>query len=190
MGHNDALPRLFADSSGNEDEASVDGEELAGEFYQDLKRRASSAKNDQSTGMPSDDKRVPMSQLPSREVSPEIVSNRKDSRTSDIDKNVQPTRRFTGASPLFSGERSPASSNLQREREREFNLAGNFERTLGIQAAILLASILFVLSVGLSGGITDGSDRNFGGADDLGDTIIERFRTDDAAEAEAQTRVI
>ena len=104
-----------------------------------------------------------------------------------------PTRRkFTGASSsqsLFTNnnnnEQSSPQSNLQREREREFNLASNFERTFGIQAILLLASLIGVISVGLSGGITDGSERNFYGEDEVDSVVIEqieRMRTDDATE--------
>mmetsp|Transcript_13378 Transcript_13378/g.20199 ORF Transcript_13378/g.20199 Transcript_13378/m.20199 type:complete len:162 (+) Transcript_13378:2-487(+) len=117
----------------------------------------------------------------------------------------QPIRKFTGggsssssSSSLFSNtnneQQSSTSYNLMREREREFELAGNFERTFGIQAALLLASLAFVVSVGLMGGITDGSDRNFGGADDDDDVdemanAYGRFvRTDDAAEAAMMIR--
>lgn len=82
-----------------------------------------------------------------------------------------------------------SSSNLEREEEREFNLVGNFERTLGIQAAILFASIVFVASVGLTGGISDGSDRYFGGMDEIDDTAIEYSRTDDAAEVKLRQSI-
>mmetsp|Transcript_10327 Transcript_10327/g.21845 ORF Transcript_10327/g.21845 Transcript_10327/m.21845 type:complete len:294 (+) Transcript_10327:275-1156(+) len=104
----------------------------------------------------------------------------------------------SSSSSLFSNtnneQQSSTSYNLMREREREFELAGNFERTFGIQAALLLASLAFVVSVGLMGGITDGSDRNFGGADDDDDVdemanAYGRFvRTDDAAEAAMMIR--
>ena len=113
-------------------------------------------------------------------------------------QSIQPPtrRKFTGASSsqsLFttnnnneqSSSSSPSSSNLQREREREFNLASNFERTFGIQAILLLASLIGVISVGLSGGITDGSERNFYGEDEVDSVVIEqieRMRTDDATE--------
>jgi len=119
----------------------------------------------------------------------------------DKDKmRAEPIRKFTGASSspsLFTQPQSPSygnrdqssspSSNLTREREREFQLAGNFERTIGIQAVLLAASFAFFLSVGLSGGITDGSDRYFGGDDEVDEiyAYAERYRrTDDAAEAE------
>mmetsp|Transcript_34159 Transcript_34159/g.73939 ORF Transcript_34159/g.73939 Transcript_34159/m.73939 type:complete len:212 (+) Transcript_34159:530-1165(+) len=102
----------------------------------------------------------------------------------------------SSSSSLFSNtnneQQSSTSYNLMREREREFELAGNFERTFGIQAALLLASLAFVVSVGLMGGITDGSDRNFGGADDDVDEMANAYgrfvRTDDAAEAAMMIR--
>jgi hypothetical protein len=118
----------------------------------------------------------------------EINNNR-----SDNNSPPQPIRKFTGApqSSLFTNrnnEQSTSSSpstNLQREREREFNLASNFERTIGIQAVLLLAAFIYMASVGLSGGITNGSDRNFYGEDEVDGVVIEqleRMRTDDAAE--------
>mmetsp|Transcript_25678 Transcript_25678/g.40285 ORF Transcript_25678/g.40285 Transcript_25678/m.40285 type:complete len:211 (+) Transcript_25678:204-836(+) len=105
----------------------------------------------------------------------------------------QPIRKFTGApssTSLFTNRNNEQSSsspstNLQREREREFNLASNFERTIGIQAVLLLAAFIYMASVGLSGGITDGSDRNFYGEDEVDSVVIEqleRIRTDDAAD--------
>jgi hypothetical protein len=103
----------------------------------------------------------------------------------------QPIRKFTGApqSSLFTYRSEQSSSspstNLLREREREFNLASNFERTFGIQAVLLLAAFIYMASVGLSGGITDGSDRNFYGEDEVDGVVmeqLERMRTDDAAE--------
>jgi len=117
----------------------------------------------------------------------EIRSN----NNSDNLSPPQPIRKFTGApSPtLFTNRNEQSSSspstNLQREREREFNLASNFERTFGIQAVLLLAAFIYMASVGLSGGITDGSDRNFYGEDEVDSVVVEqleRMRTDDAAD--------
>ncbi|KAL3795047.1 hypothetical protein HJC23_006368 [Cyclotella cryptica] len=106
--------------------------------------------------------------------------------------SAKPIRKFTGKSSPASvfdsksnSDRAP-SANVQREREREFNLASIFERTFPIQAAALLAFTIFVSLVGFSGDITDGSDRNFYGDDDLiEETVVEqleRIRTDDARE--------
>ena len=59
--------------------------------------------------------------------------------------------------------------------EREFNLAGRFERTLPLQAGLLLAALVFSISVGFTGGITDGSDRNFGGADVIDESYFPDY---------------
>lgn len=142
---------------------------LAAQFYDQLKKRKLTSASSQNENIISVD----------------------DLYTVDSNKNDQrpPVRKFTGASnpsSLFSNEQTTSpSNNLQREREREYNLAGRFERTFGIQVAILLLSLVGVISVGLSGGITDGSDRNFGYDDMLDDIFVERFRSDDAAEVEA-----
>ena len=155
-------------SGSNDDAPSDDGEDLAGQFYDQLKKRRASA--DISTN--------------GDEISQPVRRFTGPSPKDDISQTTK--RRFTGASPsLFSEEQRPDSSNLEREREREFNLVGNFERTLGIQAVILLAFFIGIVSVGLSGGITDGSDRHFGGADDLEYGTMTPFQTDDAAEVEA-----
>ncbi|KAL7448247.1 hypothetical protein ACHAWC_000469 [Mediolabrus comicus] len=122
-------------------------------------------------------------------------NNNAASTTPNTQPIQPPTRRkFTGASSsqsLFTtnnneqSSSSSPSSNLQKEREREFNLASNFERTFGIQAILLLASLIGVISVGFSGGITDGSERNFYSEDEVDSIVIEqieRMRTDDATE--------
>ena len=67
---------------------------------------------------------------------------------------------FTGASSsLFSETQS--SSNNNNPYQREINLASNFERTLGLQAVGLLAALVFVVYVGVTGGITDGLPQIF-----------------------------
>ncbi|KAL7548979.1 hypothetical protein ACHAWF_012249 [Thalassiosira exigua] len=133
-------------------------------------------------------------------------SSNKESEERDADEEIfpddateitsPPIRKFTGASyspSLFSQPQEESfSTNLQREKEREFNLAGNFERTLPLQAGVLLASFGFILSVGISGGITDGSDRYFGGDDDVDELLMQQQLygriTDDASEAEDMMR--
>ncbi|KAL7521940.1 hypothetical protein ACHAWX_006637 [Stephanocyclus meneghinianus] len=149
----------------SDDERRIEGRQLAEQFYNDLKRRtATSSASDVST------------------------------ETYDIATSTTPPktlRKFTGkSSPSFvfanNSKSDGGSTNLQREREREFNLASVFERTFPIQAAVLLAFTLFVSLVGFSGDITDGSDRNFYGDDDLiEETVVEqlqRIRTDDSGE--------
>ena len=166
-----AFSRLSSsnDNEGDYDSPSDDDrEELAAQFYDQLKKRKLTSASLQ------DEKSISVDDL-------YTVDKRSEQRS--------PVRKFTGSSTpssLFSNEQtSSPSNNIQREREREYNLAGRFERTFGIQAAILLISLVGVISVGLSGGITDGSDRNFGGDDMLDDIYVERFRSDDAAEVEA-----
>ena len=108
---------------------------LAAQFYDQLKKRKLTSASSQNENIISVD----------------------DLYTVDSNKNDQrpPVRKFTGASnpsSLFSNEQTTSpSNNLQREREREYNLAGRFERTFGIQVAILLLSLVGVISVGLSG---------------------------------------
>jgi len=163
---------LYSSSNNNNEDVPSDaGQELAGQFFDQLKKRAKETQSDDSP-QPSPPARQEMT--PRQQVSDEDFSI-------DTDAPPPPVRKFTGSSPSLFSERT--SPNLEREREREFNLVGNFERTLGIQAAILFASIVFVASVGLTGGITDGSDRYFGGVDEIDDTEIEYTQTDNAAEA-------
>lgn len=160
-------------ASSNDDVPSNEGQELAGQFYEQLKKRENQQSDDNSnTPLPASS--------PLQPQQPDTPSE--DDFAMDM-KTPQPTRKFTGASPSLFSEQTSSSSNLEREQEREFNLVGNFERTLGIQAAILFASIVFVASVGLTGGISDGSNRDFGGMDETDDIVIEYSRTDDAAEA-------
>eukprot|EP00804_Cyclotella_cryptica_P005519 CCRYP_003046-RA/>CCRYP_003046-RA protein AED:0.41 eAED:0.41 QI:0/-1/0/1/-1/1/1/0/190 len=149
----------------SDDEGLIEGRQLADKFYDDLKRRAAAS--------------------PTSDVSTETYE------ISRSTSSAKPIRKFTGKSSpasVFdskSTDRAP-SANVQREREREFNLASIFERTFPIQAAALLAFTIFVSLVGFSGDITDGSDRNFYGDDDLiEETVVEqleRIRTDDARE--------
>lgn len=158
------------------DDEFVRGQELADQFY-DYQLKSERAAEAASSSSPN-----------ISDKTPEIYE------TNATPPPLRLARKFTGtASPpssLFANNNqqsdSAPSTNIQREREREFDLAGRFERTFGIQVAILVASIIFALSVGLSGGITDGSDRDFNGDDYLiEDAVIEqmeRLRTDDAAE--------
>jgi hypothetical protein len=158
-------------ASPKDDTPTNEGQELADQFFEQLKKR----ENHQS-----DEDNVPR---PKSSSAPPMQPNTPSAEDFTMDTKTPPKRKFTGASPSLFSERTSSSSNLESEQEREFNLVGNFERTLGIQAAILFASIVFVASVGFTGGISDGSDRYFGGLDEIDDTAIEYSRTDDAAEA-------
>ena len=101
-----------------------------------------------------------------------------------------PVKKFTGASPQprlsFSSSSSSLfddadnNSPLSREREREFNLVGTFERTLPIQAGIVALSLAFVLYVGLTGGIPSGS---------MEDGLMDEYNYYDAYEYNYQDRL-
>ena len=160
------LLESFGDNN-DDDRPSDDGEKLANQFYDQLKKRAAS--NSQTS------------------------NNDPDLYTIDTDKIQQPARRFTGApnSQLFANSNEQSTStNIEREKQREYNLASRFERTFGLQAALLAFALIGVLSVGLSGGITDGSERYNYGEDDIDAIYVERMelQSDDAAEVEARIR--
>ena len=68
------------------------------------------------------------------------------------------------------------SSNPVSPYKREMDLASQFERTLPIQALSLLVAICFVTYIGFfSNEITDGSDRDFNGQDDIEETMLPSF---------------
>jgi len=96
-----------------------------------------------------------------------------DTREEPSSRGRPTPSKFTGAggsSPLFSQDSAPRNkndSNNNNPYEREINLASAFEQTLGLQALGLLAALVFVLYVGFTGGITDGSDRYNYGEDDI-----------------------
>ena len=166
---------LLANSNIDDEDANrdADGEDLTGQFYKQLNKRqqeSDTSNDDQSTI--------------------DLYTIGSNSNNKKIQQ--QPVRKFTGASStsLFSNQQSTSStsSNIQREREREYNLASRFERTFGLQVALLLFSLVFAISIGLSGGITDGSERNFYGDDIVDEIYVDRYRSDDAAEVEERIR--
>jgi hypothetical protein len=77
-------------------------------------------------------------------------------------RNGRSNRKFTGrSSRLFENEATAKDTARKIPYEREMNLASRFEQTLPLQALLLAMAIAFVAYVGLSGGITDGSERYF-----------------------------
>lgn len=97
-----------------------------------------------------------------------------------------PTPKFVGQSPLFS---EPPGAQKQQPYEREFNLASIFEKTLLLQAVGLASAIAFVVYTGFVGGITDGSDRSYGGIDDVDDysvQMLDQLRGDNQAELDSR----
>jgi len=98
-------------------------------------------------------------------------SNNENDETTDSGTTLS-RNKLTGSSLLFSSseeEQEQSPSVKAQEYEREFNLAGIFERTFPLQVGLVAAALLFVVFVGVTGGITDGSDRYFGGIDEIGD---------------------
>ena len=94
------------------------------------------------------------------------------------------TPKFTGRS-LFS---EPSGvSNQKSPYEQEINLASTFQRTLPLQAAALAAAIAFVIYIGFSGGITDGSERSYAGVDEIDEVSLEIYniRGDNQAEIDS-----
>ena len=174
--------RISLANSNNDDadaNRDYDGEDLAEQFYNQLNKRQqeeSDTLNDTQSTTTIDDGLYAIG-----------------GGTNNNNKKIEPPiRKFTGASStsLFSNQQSTSSpsSNIQREREREYDLASRFERTFGLQVALLLFSLIFIISIGLSGGITDGSERNFYGDDIVDEIYIDRYRSDDAAEVEERIR--
>lgn len=152
-----------------EDKADEDGEQMARDFFKQVQKRDEASLSTQGNKDEpySDDTPIPR---PALDASGEAQAP------------VVVPRKFTGGGEqsLFSPETSQQQETpADRMREQEFNLAGRFQNTLPIQAAILAASILFISYVGLTGGITDGSERFF---DDeveiMGGYSIDDFRSD------------
>ena len=129
-----------------------EGEALAKDFFKELQTREGVNQGDEIAG----------------EVAPRKFTGR------DMDSATK----FTGRDSLFS-ENGGNKVPLDREREQEFRLAGNFEQTLPLQAALVVFSLVVVLTVGLTGGITDGSDRFFDDEIDfMGANYLEEIRSD------------
>lgn len=107
------------------------------------------------------------------------AKQRQDDETLNTFENP---RKFTGASSSLFDE----ASAQERMTRQEFDLVGNFERTLLLQVTVLVASLIFVTYVGLSGGITNGSDRFYDDDVDFmgGIEYLEQIRTDDASSAQ------
>ncbi|EEC45599.1 predicted protein, partial [Phaeodactylum tricornutum CCAP 1055/1] len=152
------------------------GRDLAREFYEQVRKRESypEADFDELSELP-EKKSAPMEPIDQRPPAKEIKEQQnknvaKPSAPPGSRPNYFKPRKFTGASPsptdggsLFSSEQAEPTENsaVFRERQQEFRLAGNFERTFGLQVALVAFLTSIIVVVGLSGGITDGSDRDF-----------------------------
>ena len=99
-------------------------------------------------------------------------------------------RRMNSNSRMISSASSDRMSPRDRMMEQEFNLVGvaSNEFTLIIQGVLVTALLSFAIYIGLSGGITDGSDR-FGAGEGLvnefngmGENIdLSKYMNDDAS---------
>ena len=154
--------------SAKEQDTDEEGEALAKEFF----RQARNNENETA----------------GRQQQPDIQENAKKFTGKSTEAGTGINRRRPMENSLFEPSRrsdttgeSNSVSNLQREREREFNLSSIFQRTLPIQAAFLFLSLAFVLYVGFSGGITDGSDRSYDDEMDVDIEYLNSIRTDDSS---------
>ena len=141
----------------NEDDANEGGQELARQFYKFQKQQQQGQQSNPPQPRAIIEEDGSIVSYTAKNPQPQQSSSAQEDTTEPI--------KFTGqGSPLFGttniSTNNPSTNNaLDREREREFNLAGNFERTLPLQVAVLVASFALVIYVGVTGGITDGSDR-------------------------------
>ena len=97
----------------------------------------------------------------------EFLSNMVDTTdTTNNDKNDR-TRKFAGPTLLSSNRqpqpppqrRSSSNKNGVLVNERDIQLVSIFERTLPLQVISFVIMTCFILYIGWSGGITNGSDR-------------------------------
>jgi hypothetical protein len=160
----------------------VDGEELAKQFYRQLRERQPSPQLDPSNNSSDDDvnklreeeedaaarkrNESPFSQRKVISVSSTNYSNGGDD---DGPLSSSPKIKYTGrrsdnerffgtGSSSSSNDRSsspPSPSGRQRIIEQEFNLVGRASsgRAIGFQAGLLVLTLFFYIYVGLSGGI-------------------------------------
>ena len=139
----------------NEDDANEGGQELARQFYKFQKQQQQGQQSNPPQPRAIIEEDGSIVSYTAKNPQPQQSSSAQEDTTEPI--------KFTGqGSPLFGTTNTnnlSTNNALDREREREFNLAGNFERTLPLQVAVLVASFALVIYVGVTGGITDGSDR-------------------------------
>lgn len=165
------------------DDISNGGKDIAKNFYEQLEKLNNKSASIEINEEFSFSKRTSSSSGRESDYAlqqnPVLISRLVDYDDDDVKSATtsRDPRTFVGTSSLFSDDMYSSSSVKQTQMEREFDLAGNFEKTLLIQAGLLFAALVFVISVGFTGGITDGSNRYFGGADEITDspTILEDY---------------
>lgn len=109
---------------------------------------------------------------------------------SDTDFSGPPVRAnpFSSSSSLFSSSSSePGSAALNEQYRTEFNAVNRFEQTIFLQAGFIVAALIFVIWVGISGGITDGSDRYM---EDDTDTPSFLYNSNDIPEVVFEKKLI
>lgn len=155
----------------NSDGSTSEGQELARQFYQQLERR-----KQERTSLEDEQYSLKNDVDANKEQNKKFTGQR-----GEIDSTGTPSAglfaRGNGSVYAFPVEkrtlanRSSASEMLS-PREKMMNQEINFmnvassEVTIVLQGVLVLVLLLFAVYVGVSGGITDGSER-FGGAEDL-----------------------
>lgn len=163
--------RFLAPKDGEEEDAPQAPEpDLTSQFYKEVRKRGGTQEKTREAAPPAratDPSKEPPTMMPFSTTSSSLFS--------------QPSNRT----------RPPRSSNYYVDRQREFQLASIFERTLPFQAAALAVALAFVIYVGASGGINSGESRGFVD-DEFDDTTMEylqQIRSDDAANSQGQAPV-
>eukprot|EP00529_Nitzschia_sp_RCC80_P028612 CAMPEP_0113501750 /NCGR_PEP_ID=MMETSP0014_2-20120614/33137_1 /TAXON_ID=2857 /ORGANISM="Nitzschia sp." /LENGTH=265 /DNA_ID=CAMNT_0000396391 /DNA_START=105 /DNA_END=899 /DNA_ORIENTATION=- /assembly_acc=CAM_ASM_000159 len=154
--------RLF-DDDGSAEEDEAGGDEMAKEFYRQLREREqrSGQQNfqevDEDSSSPSTNKKIKFTGRPtSPSPPPPSGGNRSSSR-------------FFGGQNINNGPASTSTSSSNENRyvggrqriiEQEFNLVGlaSSGRAIGFQAGLIALTLVFYIYVGLSGGIHSYSD--------------------------------
>lgn len=169
---------------------NLDGKDLASLFYKQLAERE---KQQQKKNDNNDDRNDSNVQNSNKSLQSNNSRNKftgkmiEKSVTSSESTSKMPlfaSRPFSSSSSIFSPENeitgpyssssssTPTNDKYYESRKDEFDLVGRFEQTIYIQAVIVLFAFIFAIYIGLSGGITDGSDRYFEDDDDSFQTTI------------------
>jgi hypothetical protein len=186
--HNSKLfgPEEYDDGIGNtnSNDADQDGQALANDFYEQLRKREQDEKernaatsesttkseeqNDNSpTMLAEDDARFRNQELFARRR--EVVAGVDQPRkTKFTGQQSSPGSPFSSNANASSRGRSPTPKESMMERE--FELVGKAEKGIKFQAAFAAVALAFYIYIGLSGGIVSGdaaTSGDFGGDDDI-----------------------
>ncbi len=173
---------------------NVDGEELAKNFYQEVRQREKQEEEEEDKTSRNGETAKPIETQPrsvlSEEEAKRLQNDKPFSRRREIsvasstrnnnqnnnsgNESFDATtskQKYTGRSnsPLFGNEPPGTRQSIsprQEILEREFQVAGRGASLgLGLQAGIALLALLFYIYVGLSGGIVSGGPQDYGGDD-------------------------